>query len=61
MGSEMCIRDSSKIEKLKNIDYVSGHVIKGVANRFKGNIEILYTVQNWQGTGKVFEYYRRIL
>lgn len=51
----------SKIEKLKNIEYVSGHVIKGAARRFKGNIEILNTVQNWQGTGKVFEYYRRIL
>ena len=32
-----------------------------VGNRFKGTIEILNTVQNWQGTGKVFEYYRRIL
>ena len=47
------------IKKLEHINYMTGHVKKGVASRFKGNISIINTVKNWQGTGKEFEYYRR--
>ena len=38
---------------------MTGHVKLGISNRFKGNINIINQVENWQGTGKVFEYYRR--
>ena len=51
----------SKAEKLTHIDYVTGHVGKGVSANFTGNIKVMNRVENWQGTGKSFEYYRRIL
>ena len=51
----------SKAEKITHINYVTGHVAKGVSVNFTGNIEIINHVENWQGTGKSFEYYRRIL
>ena len=51
----------SKAEKLTHIDYVTGHVAQGVSVNFTGNIEIINQVENWQGTGKSFEYYRRML
>ena len=38
---------------------MTGHVKQGISNRFKGNVSIINTVKNWQGTGKEFEYYRR--
>ena len=47
------------IKKQEHIDYMTGHVKIGISNRFKGNISIISTVKNWQGTGKEFEYYRR--
>ena len=49
------------IKKLEHINYMTGHVKQGISNRFKGNISIINTVKNWQGTGKEFEYYRREL
>ena len=51
----------SKAEKITHINYVTGHVAKGISVNFTGNIEIINHVENWQGTGKSFEYYRRIL
>ena len=51
----------SKLEKLNNILYNSGHVRKGIASKFKGKIEVINHIDNWQGTGKTFEYYRREL
>ena len=51
----------SKLEKLNNILYNSGHVRKGIASMFKGRIEVINHIDNWQGTGKTFEYYRREL
>ena len=51
----------SRAEKLSQIEYVTGHVIKGISKNFTGNIEIINKVENWQGTGKQFEYYRRKL
>ena len=47
------------IKKQDHIIYMTGHVKQGISNRFKGNIIIIDTVKNWQGTGKEFEYYRR--
>jgi len=51
----------SKAEKITHINYVTGHVAKGISVNFTGNIKIINHVENWQGTGKSFEYYRRIL
>ncbi|MAI85971.1 MAG: hypothetical protein CMF99_02145, partial [Candidatus Marinimicrobia bacterium] len=47
------------IKKQEHIHFMTGHVKRGISNRFKGNINIINQVENWQGTGKVFEYYRR--
>ena len=49
------------IKKRADINYVTGHVRKGIASRFKGLIHIIDNIDNWQGTGKTFEYYRREL
>ena len=46
-------------EKRENIRYMTGHVRIGIANRFDDNISIINQVENWQGTRKPFEYYRR--
>ena len=51
----------SKAEKLEDISYVTGHVLKGISSNFSGNIKVVSTVKNWQGTGKEFEYYRRTI
>lgn len=48
-------------KKKDNIRYVSGHVKLGVSARFTGEITITNRFDNWQGTGKTFEYYRRDL
>jgi GNAT superfamily N-acetyltransferase len=47
------------IKKQKHIYFMTGHVKRGISDRFKGNVNIINQVENWQGTGKVFEYYRR--
>ena len=51
----------NQTKKQENILYVTGHVREGIASRFKGNIDIIDRIDNWQGTGKIFEYYRRNL
>ena len=51
----------NQTKKMDSILYVTGHVKQGIASRFKGNIVIIDRIDNWQGTGKVFEYYRRRL
>ncbi len=48
-------------KKREKIRYVTGHVKLGVSSRFTGEITITNRVENWQGTGKTFEYYRRDL
>ena len=48
-------------KKRDGITFIAGHVRLGIASRFKGEIELINQVENWQGTGKVFEYYRRNL
>lgn len=47
--------------KKKGFNYVSGHVREGISQRFSGDVRILQRFQNWHGTGKTFEYYRRAL
>ncbi len=48
-------------KKRKDIHYITGHVKLGISSRFSGDIRILNRVENWQGTGETFEYYRRDL
>ncbi len=45
--------------KKKGFKYVTGHVKEGISKRFTGDIRILARFENWHGTGKTFEYYRR--
>ena len=47
--------------KKKGFKYVSGHVREGVSQRFTGSVQILQRFNNWHGTSKRFEYYRRPL
>jgi GNAT superfamily N-acetyltransferase len=47
--------------KQENINYITGHVANGISTRFTGDIRIVNRVENWQRTGKTFEYYRREL
>ena len=47
--------------KQDNVNYITGHVANGISARFTGDIRIVNRVDNWQGTGKTFEYYRREL
>ena len=49
------------IKKKEDINYVTGHVRQGIASKFNGKIHIISNIENWQGTGKTFEYYRRDL
>jgi len=51
----------SWISKQEQIHYITGHVKKGIAKNFTGNIQSLGEIKNWQGTGITFEYYRRTL
>lgn len=48
-------------KKREGIRYLTGHVELGISSRFSGDIQITNRVENWQGTGKTFEYYRRDL
>ncbi len=47
--------------KKKGFIYVSGHVREGVSQRFSGAVQILKRFDNWHGSNKRFEYYRRPL
>ena len=51
----------NSVKKKDNILYITGHVRKGITKKFKGNIKIIDEIENWQRTGKIFEYYRREL
>ena len=48
-------------KKRDGITFITGHVRLGITSKFKGEIKIINQVENWQRTGKVFEYYRRNL
>ncbi|MEE2877130.1 MAG: GNAT family N-acetyltransferase [Candidatus Neomarinimicrobiota bacterium] len=45
--------------KKKGFKFVTGHVRDGVSQRFSGTVQILQRFENWHGTNKKFEYYRR--
>ena len=47
------------VKKQEKISYVTGHVMRGISSNFTGKIKIIDLIKNWQGTGEVFEYYRR--
>ena len=46
-------------QKRSNIKYVTGHVITGTSNVADKNMTIISQIDDWQGTKKSFEYYRR--
>tara|TARA_B100000959_G_C14986783_1_gene625989 strand:+ start:738 stop:1343 length:606 start_codon:yes stop_codon:yes gene_type:complete len=46
-------------QKRSKIKYITGHVIEGTSNIADENMAIISRIQNWQGTKKSFEYYRR--
>lgn len=48
-------------KKRDNIRYITGHVKLGISSKFSGDVKIINRVENWQGTGFTFEYYRRDL
>jgi len=48
-------------KKKDGILYNTGHVKSGISKKFKGQIKIIAEINNWQGTGEIFEYYRRNL
>ena len=48
-------------KKKAGILYNTGHVKSGISKKFKGQIKIIAEIDNWQGTGEIFEYYRRNL
>jgi GNAT superfamily N-acetyltransferase len=45
----------------RNFQFISGHVKSGVVNNKDSSIKIIYQEENWKGTGKKFDYYRRSL
>ena len=48
-------------KKRDDIRYITGHVKESISAKFTGDIKIISRVDNWQGTGKTFEYYQRDL
>ena len=46
-------------QKRSNIKYVTGHVVTGTSNVADRNMTIISRLDDWQGTKKSFEYYRR--
>lgn len=48
-------------KKRGSIRYITGHVQLGVESLTSSDIKIIGRVENWQNSGKTFEYYRRTL
>ena len=46
-------------QKRSNIKYVTGHVVTGTSNITDKNMTVISRIDDWQGTKKSFEYYRR--
>ncbi len=44
-----------------DVEFISGHVVKGQTRKFSSASEIIKVFENWHGTGRTFEYYRRPL
>jgi len=47
--------------KKKGFKFVSGHVREGITKNFRYKVEVLKKFNNWNGTDKIFEYYRKLL
>ena len=47
--------------KKKGFKYVTGHVVKGLSQKFSKQTEIIKIFSNWYGLNKSYEYYRRPL
>jgi hypothetical protein len=48
-------------KKQNGILYITGHVKQGITAQFRGKITVINSIDNWQGTKRTFEYYRRVL
>lgn len=48
-------------KKRGSIRYITGHVQMGANSLYSPQIKIISRIENWQNTGKTFEYYRREL
>ena len=46
-------------QKRDSIQYITGHISAGNIDLKDKNVKIISFEQDWQGTGKPFEYYRR--
>lgn len=47
--------------KDRGYDYITGTVRKGISADMDGEVTLLSSFENWNGTGLTFEYYRRKL
>ncbi len=45
----------------KGYEYVTGHVLEGVSQRFVKKSQVVRKFNNWNNTGYIFEYYRCVL
>ncbi len=48
-------------KKRGSIRYITGHVQVGTNSQYSEDIKIISRTENWQNSGKTFEYYRRKL
>ncbi len=48
-------------KKKPALRFITGHVRLGVSSKFSGDVKILNRTENWNATGRTFEYYRRDL
>ena len=46
-------------QKRDSIQYITGHISAGNIDLKDKNVKIISFEEDWQGTGKPFEYYRR--
>jgi GNAT superfamily N-acetyltransferase len=47
--------------KKQHYRYVTGHVQEGIARNFSASTTVVKRFNNWHGSGRTFEYYRRPL
>lgn len=48
-------------KKRGSIRYITGHVQIGSNSLYSPDIKIISRIENWQNSGRIFEYYRREL
>jgi hypothetical protein len=56
--SKMLKRVYQSTLKRKNFEFISGHVMEGVASQFTKSSQVVRKFANWNSTGYTFEYYR---